>query len=97
MDLSRVILGQAVTEKSERLKGSRKYTLIVSKNATKIDVKAAIKRYYDIEAQSVRVINTVPKTRDFNRGTMEKRHSLKKVIVTLAPKSKPLDIASFKT
>ncbi|MBU2213065.1 50S ribosomal protein L23 [Patescibacteria group bacterium] len=97
MDLSRVILGSIVTEKAERLKVGRTYTLKVANAATKIDVKAALKRYYDVEAESVRVMRVVAKSRAIRRGMMQKRHPYKKVMVTLNKQSKTLDIASFKT
>lgn len=100
MDLSRVIIGPVVTEKAERLKatpGGKTYTLIVSNSATKVDVKSALKRFYDVEAVSVRVSRVQPKTRQLGVGTMEKRHSMKKVMVTLSQDSKSLDLAAFKT
>jgi len=99
MDLSRVILGQVVTEKAENLKGRRTYTLRVDQHATKIDVKHALKQFYDVDVTHVRVMCTRPKTRAVPAlgGTMEKRHRMKKALVTLAPKSKVLDITSFKT
>ena len=98
MDLSRVIIGEIVTEKAARLKAARTHTLRVSNKATKIDVKNALRRYYDVDVTSVRAIRTNSKTRQFGRGsTMIKRKPGKKVMVTLAPKSKPLDIASFKS
>ncbi|MBU0458157.1 50S ribosomal protein L23 [Patescibacteria group bacterium] len=96
MDLSRVIIGQIVTEKAERLKGSRTYTLKVANQSTKIDVKAALKRYYDVDALDVRVMRVGSKSRDIRSGVMEKRHPYKKMIVRLDAKSKPLDIAAFK-
>ncbi len=96
MDLSRVIIGPVVTEKAEGLKGQRTYMFKVVQDATKIDVKSALLKFYDAHAQSVRIIRVVPKFRDFRGGVMQKRHPFKKVIVTLAPKSKSLDIASFK-
>ncbi len=97
MDLSKVILGQVVTEKAERLKSDRTYTLRVAPKATKVDIKAALKRYYDVYATSVRVMRVMPKSRNFRGGVMQKRHPYKKVLVTLESKSKPLDIATFKT
>jgi len=97
MDLSRVILGPLVTEKAERLKGQRTYTLRVHPHATKIDVKAALRKFYDVEAESVRVMRVISKTRSFRGGVMQKRNPFKKILVTLTPQSKPLDIASFKT
>lgn len=97
MDLTRVIIGPIVTEKAERLKAQRTYVLRVAPQATKIDIKAALKRYYDVEAQGVSVQRVVSKTRSFGRsGVMKKRAQYKKAMVTLAPKSKALDIASFK-
>ncbi|MFA6523044.1 MAG: 50S ribosomal protein L23 [Candidatus Peribacteraceae bacterium] len=100
MELANVILGPVVTEKAERLKAAAKhsYTLIVAPEATKIDVKKAIERFYDVEVEHVRVIKVWAKTRSLpTGGQMEKRHAAKKVIVTLAPKSKQLDLASFLT
>ncbi len=97
MDLSQVIIGPVVTEKAERQKANRTYTLRVSKRATKIDVKNALRRFYDVEVESVRVMRTTGKVRRFGRGNvMMKRQPFKKVIVTLVPKSKALDVASFK-
>jgi len=99
MDLTRVIIGPVVTEKSERMKTADKrvYTLRVDKQATKIDVKAALKRFYDVDAASVRVMRTTGKVRRFGRnGVMQKRHPFKKMMVTLSAKSKALDLTSFK-
>ena len=103
MDLARVIVGPVVTEKAERLKagsgsgsGKHTYTLHVAPWATKIDVKNALKMFYDIEATGVRMIKTQAKSRDLGAGKMmEKRHAFKKALVTLSPKSKALDISAF--
>jgi large subunit ribosomal protein L23 len=98
MDLTRIIMGPIVTEKAEILKASdthRTYTLRVSPRATKVDVKNALKRFYDVDVSSVRIINTRPKTRAVGRGTMEKRHRMKKMLVTLAKDSKVLDLTAF--
>jgi large subunit ribosomal protein L23 len=98
MDLSRVIVGPIETEKSERMKASdRTYTIKIAPNATKIDVKSALRKYYDVEATSVRVMRTTSKTRTVGRGkTMRKRKPFKKAMVTISAKSKPLDVANFK-
>lgn len=98
MELSRVIVGAILTEKSERLKVSdRTYTLHVAPNATKIDIKSALRKYYDVDATSVRIMKTTAKVRLVGRGkTMTKRKPFKKAMVTISPKSKPLDIANFK-
>ena len=99
MDLSLVIIGTVVTEKSERLKAeARTHVLQVADKATKVDVKNALKKFYDIDVEQVRMLRIAPKTRQIGRrGTMEKRHRSKRALVKLTAKSKPLDIASFKT
>ncbi|MFH0851516.1 MAG: 50S ribosomal protein L23 [Candidatus Peregrinibacteria bacterium] len=99
MDYSRTILGPVVTEKAERLKAADRhaYTLWVDKSATKVDVKAALEHFYDIDVASVRVMRTLSKSRSFGAAqTMVKRAAMKKVIVTLKSKSKSLDLVSFK-
>ena len=98
MELSQVIVGQIVTEKSEALKAAHKtYTVTVAPKATKVDIKKALKKYYDVDATSVRIIRTRPKTRLFRRGAyMEKRHRSKKALITLDAKSKAFDLSNFK-
>lgn len=97
MELSRIILGPVVTEKTERLKTSRNYTVRVHNAATKVDVKAALKKFYDVDVASVRVMRTPTKARSLGAGrTMTKRHPSKKMIVTLTEKSPALDLAKFK-
>lgn len=100
MDLTRVIFGPVVTEKAERQKAAAKhtYTLKIHPHATKVDVRHALKEFYDLDAASVRILRVRSKTRTFGRGgLMEKRHPSKRAIVTAAAGSKPLDLASFKT
>jgi large subunit ribosomal protein L23 len=98
METSRIILGEVTTEKSEQLKTAlRTYTLRVHNGATKVDVKNALKQFFDVDATSVRVLRTNPKTRLFGRNqVMVKRPRFKKVLVTLAEKSKKLDLTTFK-
>ncbi len=93
MDLSYVIIGPIATEKAERQKAHRTYTFRVALGATKIDIKAALRRFYDVDIESVRVMQTRPKTR--SNGAIEKRHRMRKVMVTLTPESKGLDLTKF--
>lgn len=97
MDLRNVIVGQVVTEKSERLKASLKtYTLLVPLSANKVDVKSALEKYFDVEVDAIRVHLIRPKTRTAGRGEMQKRPRSKRMLVRLTKKSKPLDLASAK-
>lgn len=95
--LSSVILGAVTTEKAEAHKAARTYTLRVHADATKIDLKNALRRYFDVDVASVRVLRTVPKRRMVGQGRiLEKRHREKRMIVRITPKSKLLDLASFR-
>lgn len=100
MDLTSIILGPIVTEKSERLKAGERhvYTLRIAPSATKIDVKNALKKFYDLDVTSVRIMRVGAKTRMLSKGVaMEKRKAYKKALVTAARKSKSLDLASLRT
>ena len=99
MNLSQVITGEVVTEKSEKMKtqANRVFTLKVSDSATKIDIKNALKKFYDVDADSVRIMLVSPKTRAIARNkVMQKRPRFKKALVTLSKKSKGLDLTTFK-
>lgn len=96
MDLSRIIVGQVVTEKSESLKAMRTYTVQVAPSATKVDVANALRKHFGVEPTSIRMILVRPKTRSVGPNKVfTKRHRSKKAIVTLSKDSKPLDIATF--
>lgn len=98
MELSSIIIGPVVTEKAERLKTQGVYMLRVHPHATKIDVKNALRRYYDADVVSIQVHRTVPKTRVIGPGkSMEKRHRTKRVYVRLSKKSKALDLSTLRT
>jgi large subunit ribosomal protein L23 len=106
MDLTRVIIGSIVTEKAERLKAAegvkgskrRTYTVRVASTATKIDIRNALKMFYDVDVDTVRVMRVQAKTRQLGMGNvMEKRKPYKKALVTLTADSKAFDIAAFDT
>ena len=98
MDSTRIILGPVTTEKSERLKGQRTYTLRVHPQATKVDIFTTLQKYFGVEVQSVRIQRTKPKWRETRtRAVIRKRDPQKVARVTLKPKSKALDLANFST
>ena len=97
MQLDRVIVGPVTTEKSERLKTGRTYTVRVAPEATRIEVQKALESFYDVEVSSVRILHVREKTRMLNpHRSLTKRHTQKRALVTLAPKSKLLDLSQFK-
>jgi large subunit ribosomal protein L23 len=97
MHLPSVIIGPVVTEKAERLKAQNTYVLRVHPAATKVEVKHALRKFYDVSVLSIRVLRTNPKRRMAPNGSpLEKRHRAKRVLVTLA-KGKTLDLLKFQT
>ena len=98
MNLHSVIVGPIVTEKAERQKTQGTYIIQVRPEATKIDLKNALRKFYDVEVTSVRVMRTTPKFRLIGQGSaMQKRPRTKRMIVTLGKKSKALDLSTFRT
>lgn len=96
MDLTQVILGSVVTEKAERQKASRLYTLKVHPHATKVDIKNALRRHYGVDPQGISIMKVRPKLRLVGRGkSIEKRSAGKRALVQLSKDSKALDLSTI--
>ncbi len=94
MDLYHVIQKPILTEKTTHDAEGR-YTFVVHKKATKIDIKNAIRELYGVKVKSVNVRPTPKKTRIVGRGrTIQKRDAVKKATITLEP-GKTIDIYKF--
>lgn len=80
----RVLLKPVFSEKSSLLQAQGKYVFIVAKNATKVDVAAAIRDLYGVKPASVHIV--VHKGKEVRFGKFSgKEKDEKKAIVTLAP------------
>ncbi len=62
-DLSRVIVGPRLTEKSVKQGDDNVYTFIVARNATKFSVRDAIKALYSVTPVKVNIVNKRPALR----------------------------------
>ncbi len=71
-----------VTEKSTDLNSIGKYVFVVKTNATKTEVKKAIKELYSVDATAVNIVNIPGKMKRY-RGQKNMRSGHKKAIVTL--------------
>ncbi len=92
MDPYEVIKQALTTEKSSKLQEKGQYSFVVSKRATKVDVKKAVKTIYGADAKEVRMLLSPPKSRLVSRGRMwTKRPIFKKAIVSLKD-GKTLDL-----
>ncbi len=78
-----ILKAPVITEKSQAAKSEGKYTFKVDSKATKLEVKAAVEKLFNVKVTSVRTINVVPKKRRVGRYTGLTNRS-KKAIVTLA-------------
>lgn len=96
--MTKTILKKSIiTEKASILQASSgQYVFIVNRDATKIDIKKAIKEFYGVDVMNVRIIISPKKTRLVGRGReIEKRPVTKKAIVRLK-NNQTLDPNNFK-
>ena len=77
-----ILLAPVVSEKSYSLISDRKYTFKVHKNAHKTQVRQAVEQLFDVEVETVNIVQVQPKPkrRGVTKGT---RPGWKKAIVQL--------------
>ena len=74
-----------VTERSMDLKEKSKYIFKVHSDATKVDIRHAIEKLYDVKVKSVNIINKMGKIKRAGRlMKYGRRPDVKKAIVTLS-------------
>ncbi len=85
LDLANVIRAPVVSEKSTVLADSEnRFVFKVQKTATKIEIKRAVESLFEVEVDSVQVLNVAGKKKRFGR-TLGKRSDWKKAYVKLKP------------
>ncbi len=77
------ILRPIITEKATMLSEQNKIGFVVPLNATKLEIKAAVEKLYNVKVESVNTSILKGKTKRF-RGILGKRIDQKKAFVTLA-------------
>jgi large subunit ribosomal protein L23 len=83
VNVNEVIRAPVVTEKSDKLRESENaYTFEIARQATKNDVKAALKAIYKVDAESIRTAVVRGKNKRVGRSA-GRRPNWKKAIVTL--------------
>lgn len=78
-----IIKAPVVTEKSQAAQAEGKYTFKVDPKATKLEIKAAVEKIFNVKVTDVRTMNVKPKKRRVGRYTGLTNRT-KKAIVTLA-------------
>ena len=89
-----VLVSGLVTEKSNAQTG--KSTFIVHKDATKGDVKKAVKEFYGMDVTKVSTSMLPKKTKGAKGRVATRRSALKKAVVTLPKKEDKIEFNSFK-
>ena len=85
-----IIRKPIVTEKSMEDMENKKYTFEVDKNATKIEIKAAVEEIFNVKVKKINTMNMQGKLK--RQGAhMGRRPSWKKAIVILTDDSEPIE------
>ena len=93
-ELYQVLLAPVVTEKSTMAaENGGQVVFKVASRATRNDVKAAIEQAFDVEVESVQVLNVKGKTKRFGRS-LGKRSDWKKAYIRLKEGS-DIDFTQF--
>jgi len=72
-----------VTEKAGLMSSAGKYVFMVQDDATKPEIKKAVKAIYKVDVVAVNVINRPSKKKRFGRGLKGAQQPYRKAIVTL--------------
>jgi len=83
MSLFDIIQKPVITEKSQRLELDGVYTVITDSRATKVDIRTAFERLYNVQVAKVNIINTREKFRNTKYGVQIKKKSKVKALVSL--------------
>ncbi len=84
MTFEDVLIEPVLSEKATALREQNKYTFIVSKSATKIQIKEAVRKLFNVKVVDCTTINVLGKIKRL-RGRPGRTASYKKAIVKLAP------------
>ena len=89
-DAYKVLLSPIISEKAAVYESLNIYTFVVGKDASKVEIKNAIKQVYGVEARKVNIINMQGKKMRAGRR-FGRRSDWKKAMVTL-PKGQTINI-----
>ena len=84
MNFEDVLIRPVLSEKATALREQNKYTFIVAPSATKIQIKEAVSKLFNVKVEDCTTINVMGKMKRL-RGKPGRTSSYKKAIVKLAP------------
>jgi large subunit ribosomal protein L23 len=82
-NISRVLIRPIMTEKTSRQEVHNQYSFLVDLKASKINIKQAIKKFYNVDAVSINTLILKGKQKRHGRF-IGKRNDKKKAIIKLA-------------
>ncbi len=83
MEFTDILIEPVVTEKANALREENKYVFIVRPDASKIQIKEAVRKLFNVKVISCTTINVDGKVKRL-RGSKGKTSSYKKAIVRVA-------------
>ena len=83
MEFTDILIEPVVTEKANALREENKYVFIVRPDASKIQIKEAVRKLFNVKVLSCTTINVAGKVKRV-RGSKGKTPSYKKAIVRVA-------------
>ncbi len=78
-----VVVKPIITEKSTLVAEHNQFVFEVARNATKLEIKAAVEALFDVKVKGVNTLVTKGKTKRW-KGKPYRRSDVKKAVVTLA-------------
>jgi len=93
-----VLVGPVITEKTARLAQDSQYVFAVDPDATKVDVRGAVERFFKVKVVAVRMLNVKGKLKSRGLGRSVRwirRPDVKRAVVRLA-KGQTIDPSALK-
>jgi len=84
MNIYQVLRRPILTEKTDAQRDEKQYVFEVDQKATKLEIKQAVQKIFDVEVVAVNTMIMKPKLRRMGRRTITTRPAWKRAVVTLA-------------
>jgi len=84
MDIYQVLKRPILTEKTDAQRDEKQYVFEVARRATKLQIKEAVEKIFDVQVVAVNTMVMKPKLRRMGRKTITTRPAWKRAVVTLA-------------
>jgi large subunit ribosomal protein L23 len=84
MNMYQVLKRPILTEKTDAQRDEKQYVFEVDSRATKLQIKEAVEKIFDVDVVAVNTMIMKPKLRRLGRRTITTRAAWKRAVVTLA-------------